>query len=455
MWNTFAVAGESITRAVNGSIRIYKNNSITQRSSAAGITDTEDFDAQTGLHHLNIDLSNNTDAGFYAAGNDYMVTISAMTIDGKVINAVIAEFSIENRNAQANLTRIDGLALVAATLNLLKLNIVNTAGDAVVMSSTGGNGNGLLISGNGNGEGMKAIGGINGNGIEALGGSTTGAGIKAVAVDGIGIEAVGGGGNAGLKAKGGSGGPGIAAEGGATSGAGISARAPVSGQGLDISGAGGGNGILAVGQGAGDGMALVGGATGSGLDSTGLSGIRVTTSDANGDAVFAQGNGAGKDVRANIFGSIQSVATDGITAASIAADAVTEIQSGLATSVALAAVQADTDDIQTRLPATLSGGKMRSQVEGMDADVVTAAALAADAGAEIAGAVIAISLTELAAIPGASPALGDALQLLYMALRNELDTTAVTKVIKNQAGVVIGTATLSDDLVTFRKTRYT
>jgi hypothetical protein len=54
-----------------------------------------------------------------------------------------------------------------------------------------------------------------------------------------------------------------------------------------------------------------------------------------------------------------------------------------ATAAALALVQADTDDIQTRLPATLSAGKMRSQVEGMDVDTLTASALAASAVTEI------------------------------------------------------------------------
>lgn len=74
-----------------------------------------------------------------------------------------------------------------------------------------------------------------------------------------------------------------------------------------------------------------------------------------------------------------AIATDAIGSDEIAASAVTEIQAGLATSAALATVQADTDDIQTRLPASLSGGRMRSQVEGMDAGTVTAAAVATDA----------------------------------------------------------------------------
>lgn len=101
-----------------------------------------------------------------------------------------------------------------------------------------------------------------------------------------------------------------------------------------------------------------------------------------------------------------SIATDAITAAKIAADAigaselasdaVTEIQSGLSTLTAatvrsavglasanldtqLAAVQADTDDIQTRLPAALVSGRIDASVGAMAANVVTASAIAADA----------------------------------------------------------------------------
>jgi hypothetical protein len=100
-----------------------------------------------------------------------------------------------------------------------------------------------------------------------------------------------------------------------------------------------------------------------------------------------QGNVTGSV--ASVTGAVGSVAAGGITAASIATDAidsdaiaasaVTEIQAGLATSAALATVQADTDDIQARLPATLNGGRMRSHVEVMDAGTITAAVIATGA----------------------------------------------------------------------------
>ncbi len=80
---------------------------------------------------------------------------------------------------------------------------------------------------------------------------------------------------------------------------------------------------------------------------------------------------------------VGAMAGDIIAAATIAADAIAEIQSGLATAAALATVQADTDNIQTRIPAALVGGRMDSNVQAIANDILTAAALAADAIAEI------------------------------------------------------------------------
>lgn len=72
-----------------------------------------------------------------------------------------------------------------------------------------------------------------------------------------------------------------------------------------------------------------------------------------------------------------------IDAAAIAASAVTEIQSGLATSAQATAIETDTQDIQTRLPAALVGGRMDASVGAMAANTLTASALAADAVTEI------------------------------------------------------------------------
>ncbi len=93
LWSTNDAAGASITRAVNGTISVYKDNGVTQ--SVAGITDVEDFDSLVGIHACTIDTS--ADA-FYAKGANYSVVLSAATVDGQTVNAVLREFSIENRS---------------------------------------------------------------------------------------------------------------------------------------------------------------------------------------------------------------------------------------------------------------------------------------------------------------------------------------------------------------------
>jgi hypothetical protein len=96
-WNTNSAAGASITRATDGTLRVYKNGSTTERTSSSGLTDTEDHDSHAGTHLASIDTSDDADAGFYAAGNDYFVKFTAMTIDGQTVNAWVGWFSIQNR----------------------------------------------------------------------------------------------------------------------------------------------------------------------------------------------------------------------------------------------------------------------------------------------------------------------------------------------------------------------
>lgn len=91
-WDTNDKNGGSITRATNGSIRVYKDDGTVENT--AGITDTEDFDSLTGIHNCKIDLSSDT---FYSKGHDYSVVLAGATIDGESVNAVLAMFSIENR----------------------------------------------------------------------------------------------------------------------------------------------------------------------------------------------------------------------------------------------------------------------------------------------------------------------------------------------------------------------
>lgn len=102
-WNTFGNSRESITQSglLVTDVEIYKNASMTQRSSDAGYTliDTDgiDVDGATGCHGISIDLGNNSDAGFFARGNDYMVLVNAVTINNQTVSFCAAIFSIENR----------------------------------------------------------------------------------------------------------------------------------------------------------------------------------------------------------------------------------------------------------------------------------------------------------------------------------------------------------------------
>lgn len=74
--------------------------------------------------------------------------------------------------------------------------------------------------------------------------------------------------------------------------------------------------------------------------------------------------------------SVGAMADNVMTAAAAAADLTTELQAGLATSSALANVQSDTDDIQTRLPAALVGGRIDATVDGTGLEAGAAAVIA-------------------------------------------------------------------------------
>lgn len=131
MWNSSAVAGESITRATNGTISVYKDGGTTQ--STTGVTDTEDFDGLTGVHLVAIDTS--ADGTFYSAGSDFEVVLSAATIDGKAINATLFSFSLENRSALMPTT--DGRRLDVSTGGEAGVDWANVGSPATALSLSG------------------------------------------------------------------------------------------------------------------------------------------------------------------------------------------------------------------------------------------------------------------------------------------------------------------------------
>jgi len=112
MFNTFTSddpsASCTITNFINTDVHIHKNDDLTQRNNAAGITVSVDFDGITGHHMIKIDTSDDTVAGFWVIAKDYFVRIEGTTVDGATINAVVAHFSIENRFAEVDMVKIEG-----------------------------------------------------------------------------------------------------------------------------------------------------------------------------------------------------------------------------------------------------------------------------------------------------------------------------------------------------------
>lgn len=101
-------ASVTLTGLATTDIEVYKDGSVTQRSSDAGFalldTDGIDFDTIAGIHGISIDLADNTDAGFYEAGSQYWVVISSVTVDAATINFVLATFTIGYPSAILNTT---------------------------------------------------------------------------------------------------------------------------------------------------------------------------------------------------------------------------------------------------------------------------------------------------------------------------------------------------------------
>jgi hypothetical protein len=102
-------------------ILVFKGGSTTERASTSGYTATASFDSLTGKNLAIIDLADNTDAGFYSAGGEYLVAINAITVDGISTGGWIARFIIGYREAIYNTT----ISLVNS-----QTSIVLTAGPA-------------------------------------------------------------------------------------------------------------------------------------------------------------------------------------------------------------------------------------------------------------------------------------------------------------------------------------
>jgi hypothetical protein len=104
-------ASATLTGLAVTDIEIYKNGSTTQRASDAGFalldTDGIDFDGITGIHGFSLDLSDNTDSGFYVVGSWYWVVVSAVTVDSQTVNFIAAVFRIGPAESVAGFPKAD------------------------------------------------------------------------------------------------------------------------------------------------------------------------------------------------------------------------------------------------------------------------------------------------------------------------------------------------------------
>ncbi len=97
-------APSAVTNYADADIFVYKDGSTTKRASAAGITATTSFDSLTGVNLITIDLSDNTTADFWAAGAEYIVVVSDITVDSQTLRFPIARFTIGYHDAIRNTT---------------------------------------------------------------------------------------------------------------------------------------------------------------------------------------------------------------------------------------------------------------------------------------------------------------------------------------------------------------
>ena len=140
---------------------------------------------------------------------------------------------------------------------------------------------------------------------------------------------------------------------------------------------------------------------------------------------------------------------------------------GATVGVDVVAVQADTDNIQTRIPAALVSGRIDASVGAMAADTITAAAiatnaidsdaLAASALAEINAEVVDALNVDTYAEPGqeapaATTSLAAKINYIYKAFRNKITQTGTTLSIYDDAGSTVDQkATVSDDGTTYTR----
>jgi hypothetical protein len=118
LFSTNDGGGAAAAPTTPGTVSVYKDDNTSQTTT--GVTYAPSFDNVVGVNLVSIDTSD----VFYAAGHDYTVVLCGAVIDGETVNAVLAMFSIDHRQATAALTDDEHHAVADAILD--RANAVET-----------------------------------------------------------------------------------------------------------------------------------------------------------------------------------------------------------------------------------------------------------------------------------------------------------------------------------------
>ena len=173
--------------------------------------------------------------------NSSPIAMTDITDTGNPITLTGATGAIALVTTTTTATNLTALTAGTVDVDFNSMAITSTTGDAVTITSGGGDGHGVKVTANGSGDGINITGGLTGDGINLSAGATSGTGLSAT---GVGA------------------GSGFYARGGVTAGSGIHAA-----------GYGGGAAMYLRGQGAGNGLDIAGGTTGHSFDLTTLAEI--------------------------------------------------------------------------------------------------------------------------------------------------------------------------------------
>jgi hypothetical protein len=334
--------GAPFTLAGTPAISVYKDNSTTQTTT--GVTLTVDFDGVTGLNHVAVDTSD----AFYAAGSFFDVVITTGTVDSvSAVGTVVGRFTLRKTACLKPTTA--GRSLDVSAGGEAGIDWANVGGPTTTLNLSGTTIKAVTdrVSAN-----TDQWNGVTVTGMPLPTSSYTSPPTAATIADAVWDEASGdhlaaGSTGASLNAAGSAGDP-------------WTTTLPGSYTGSQ----------------AGKMLADILTDTGTTLQAE-LDGIQADTEDIQSRLPAALVSG-------RMDASVGAMQANVLTASALATDAVTEIQSGLATTANVAAVETDTQDIQSRLPAALVSGRIDASVGAMVSGVLTAAALATDAVGEIA-----------------------------------------------------------------------